>query len=458
MHTITDPEVRNLGDQKSITESMGRGRGAMVIKRQVGTTTGYYRYWKGNQSVFIKIGIYKEASKTVGLTLAQLRDKALELATTRQRISPVDLKSYLADREADRQREENIKRIQIERDASRGTLEDLINAYHLNLCRKEASSAKNVKTTLATNVIKAFPNLAKRKAADITPDDIMDILRKVLERGNTTNYNRIRSYLMAAFNLGMKADHDVRQQIHHGKRFYIDHNPVTPIPKYTDYEVVRKRQLSNAEIQQLWVNIHQGAPGWNILYSHLIRFLFACYGNRPKQLSRCLWSDIDFSARTLTFIDSKGKAAKPKKRIIPLTDRAIRILDQAREVSGDNPGPFYIGKNVAIDVRNLARYVENYNVWLENQSNTVIERFTAKDIRRTCTRLFTDCRVPAEQRFLLQSRESGTIESKHYDHDDRLSEKRDYAVIYDNYLEKIITGSLSEKVVEFDRFRRLGKK
>ncbi|WP_263081267.1 hypothetical protein [Endozoicomonas sp. Mp262] len=71
--------------------------------------------------------------------------------------------------------------------------------------------------------------------------------------------------------------------------------------------------------------------------------------------------------------------------------------------------------------------------------------------------MLTDCRVPQEQRFLLQSRKDGSVESRHYDHDDRLPEKRYYAKIYDDYLQKIIDGTADDEhnsnVVDMDRYR-----
>lgn len=74
----------------------------------------------------------------------------------------------------------------------------------------------------------------------------------------------------------------------------------------------------------------------------------------------------------------------------------------------------------------------------------------------TSVRLFTDCRVLKEHRYLLQSRQDGSAESRHYDHDDRLPEKRDVAEIYDDYLGKIIDdkiGQVENKVIDINLYR-----
>ncbi|MBO9494326.1 hypothetical protein J7438_09545 [Thalassotalea sp. G20_0] len=201
----------------------------------------------------------------------------------------------------------------------------------------------------------------------------------------------------------------------------------------------RERSLSNEELHQMWHHLESGKETWSPLYGLLLRFCFVCFDNRPGQLNDIKWSDIDFSQQTLRFIYTKGKNAIPKKRIVLLTDRALAILEQAQRISGSFDGPFIITGGSPIDIRNLGRFVGAYNDWLQNNAmakgKQPPERFTAKDLRRTATRLFTDCRVLKEHRYLLQSREDGSVESKHYDHDDRLPDKRDVAKIYDNYLD-----------------------
>ena len=278
--------------------------------------------------------------------------------------------------------------------------------------------------------------------------------------GITTTYNRFRSNVMAAFNHGMKSDYDPREQLENGKRFSIPFNPVDAIPKYAEFERVRERSLANEELQQFWFNVEEGNKGWSPLYGLLLRFCLACYGNRPEQLNHIRWTDIDFNQRTLRFIDTKGKNAVPKKRIIPLTKRALDILEKTRMISGCFEGPFTITGKAPIDISNLGTLVKDYNDWLEetarSEGKLPPERFTAKDLRRTATRLFTDKHVLKEHRYLLQSRQDGGVESRHYDHDDRIPEKREIAKIYDDYLGRIIDGTVAkpeDRVVSLDYYR-----
>ena len=443
---------------KQLVESLGRGRGALVFKLMSGTTTGYFRYWKGSQSVFVMLGVYKGVGKKSGLTSAQLRNKGLKLSALRQEIAPQDLKEHLEQKEQDRKQKEEAKRRQAEIEASQGTFQELCEAYIASLERRKSISKRKAETLLNTHCLKAFPELARRKARDIEPEDIVAILRKMIADGKTTVSNRVRSYLHAAFSYGMKADHDPRQQVEHGKQFYMSFNPVAAVRRQDDYERVRERGLSDHEIRGLWFDIDKGKVKRSPLYGLLLRLCLACYGNRPQQILRCTWDDIDFVNRTLTFIDYKGKNGTGKKRIIPLSGLAIGLLEEIKKISGSYNSPFSINGTKIIQTEHVGRLVMDYNEWLHDQAkengHELPERWTAKDLRTTATSLLIRLRIPMEQRYLLQSRENGSVESKHYDHDDRLSEKRDAARKYTAELERIIEGKELNNLVDMNEYRQ----
>ena len=288
---------------------------------------------------------------------------------------------------------EEIKR-QAQIEASRGTLEELCHIYVTSLKHRQAASAKDVKNCLNHNVMKAFPHLAARQANTITPDDLIPVFQCVLERGVTRTYNMLRSNLKAAFNLGMRADHDPREQMEHSKKFSIQFNPVDAIPRYAEFDKVRKRTLTNEELGDMWLHLDEGKEKWSPLYSLFLRFCIACFGNRTEQLNHIKWSDIGQTGKILTFIDTKGKNAAPKERTIPLTDRALNILREASLISGGFDGPFIISGKAPISMSKLGKYLGSYNDWLQekalSENQRPPERFTAKDLRRTAARIMDD--------------------------------------------------------------------
>ena len=459
---LTDLALRALKEDEYKTESLGRGRGALMVRRRGGSFLAFYRYWKGKQKNMVPLGSYKPTSKAAGFTLAQLREKALALATLRQDIAPADLKEHLEQQEKVRQQEAKERQQQEQIEASRGTLTDLIDSYVASLHRNGRKSGRQVKNMLERHCLEAFPNLKEAKARDITPDDIVGIISRMIDEGLKSHCNRVRSYLHAAFAYGLKADHDPLHITTEGKRFNLAFNPVAAVPRQAQFEQVRKRRLNDDEIRDMWQNIEKGKPTWSPLYGLLARFCLACYGNRPDQLNKVTWNDIDYQKRSLVFVDSKGKNAIPKERVIPLSQKSLDILSQAKAIDDarrlkagqdeESKWPFSVTGKAPISVYNLAKFVQAYNK--QYQPDEDYEPWTAKDLRRTATSLLTRLRIPKEQRYLLQSREDGSIESKHYDHDDRLPEKREAARAYTAELERIIEGKDDQKLADMEEYRR----
>ena len=440
---IENMVVDNKRKTKISEQVDGRDDGTIVYKKQGDAVAVYYRYRSNGSDKTIFICRY--GRNQGGYTLSEIREIGRGYARTKREVAPVGLKEHLEQVELEKERAREALRLEQEAENRLGSLEDLCRAYVGSLFRKEAASARDVERCLERNLIKPFSQLCLRKANTITTDDLMPVFRSVLDRGVTREYNMFRGNLGAAYNFCLKADYDPRHLLENGKKFRLQYNPVAAIPKYTEFERVLERTLNNDEIYRFWHCLGENYTGSDPIYGLLARFCLACFGNRPEQLNDVRWTDIDRNLNTLRFVDSKGKNAKPKKRIIVLTQQACDILDQVAERTGNYEWPFTIKGKQPIRVDSLGHYIADYNDWLHQQAleqdQEPPERFTMRDFRRTATRMFTDCRVPKEQRYLLQSRQDGSIESKHYDHDDRLAEKRDVAKIYEDYLDRIISNS-----------------
>lgn len=432
---ITDRAIKGLSHDQTITEHFQRGCGCLMIRRRADKFVGYYRYWKGDSKRMVNIGAYRVSDKSAGFTLAELRDKALKLARLRQEIAPQDLKQYLQQEENNRLTalREVAHKEKIE--ASRGTLKEMFDSYIAMLESRGASDARNAAGMFKRYCEKPFLEIANKKARFITPDDIILILRRMLNKGVTTGCNHARAYLHAAFAYGIKADNDPVHLNTSGKRYGISHNPVSNIPRQVQFEHVRDRKLSDTEIRDLWFTEKK----INRVYWLLLKFCLACYGNRPQQLLRCTWEDVDFQSRTLTFIDSKGKGAKKRKQVIPLSALAMGILEELHSITGNNNWLFSLYGRVPVCITSISIAARELQPGKES-------RWTPKDIRRTATGILTRLKIPQEQRYLLQSRTDGSIESKHYIHDDRLSEKREPARQYTAELEKIIRNEVVQVI------------
>lgn len=439
MKILTDAEVRSTPEGKTKTESLGRGNGALLFWRERGTINCYYRYYSGSRPTLVQIGPFKESKAGVGYKLADCRERANDLAKTKREIGKQDLKQYL-EMEAEKARLAQLEVLrQKEIDATRGSLADLISAYVLQMERDGKESFKEVKRALEVNVVVPYPHLASKKARDITPDDICDIVSTVFDRGARSQADKIRTYLHAAFKYGGDADYDPARR--GSKRFNLPFNPVGVVKKDTQANKTHDRVLTNNELKDLYLNIHH-AYKVGIISACLVRMMIASAGQRPKMLLRSTWDNYDFVRRTITLTERKGRG-KPRPHIIPMTARMMRILRIVQAHNGDLLGPFHTadGKEMGLDsLKNVFKYWHNHRVNKATEFNLAEPaKFSARDIRRTITNLITDAGVRPEDNDQLQSHDQTGIVKKHYDRHTHIHRKRAAIRLYDRRLSYVLT-------------------
>ena len=264
----------------------------------------------------------------------------------------------------------------------------------------------------------------------------------MIKKGLTTQSNRVRSYLSGAFTHGLEADLDPLVQATHGKRFYLKTNPAAPVPRQSQFERARIRVLSYEEIQHLWENITSVSS--HKAYTLMFRFMLATGGNRPEQLSQIRWSDIDMNRRVFTFVDLKGN--KPRTQVMPLTKRAMDVLEELEPITGMYEHPFSTNGKTTIDAESLSDILAKLNT-------RTADSYVPKDIRRTATNLLIEAGVRQEHRYLVQSRSDGSIETRHYANSNRLTDKRKALKAYDDLLGRIISG-IEKPVIDLEEYRQ----
>lgn len=428
---ITDLQLRHL--KGKLSEPLGyRGMGRLQFRRRsTGQIEAYYVYAFEGSPFSLKIGAY-DRTGIIGFTLAHCRKQAQEFAALHK--EHPHLKRWL---------EEEQRRIEREQAAAAacGTFADLIDSYVDYLRTQNRSSADAVQRELTVSVKKAFPELARKRACDVIPDDIVDILRGMLERGVTTGANRLRSMLLTAFNRGLRADNDPRHISKQGKRFRLTFNPVAAVPTQPDFERARDRVLTKDELRALWTGIDI-APAVGALMADLVRLLIATGGQRPKQLLAAPWTAYDFERNVVTIVDRKGRGARARQHLVPLTSRAIEILARVRRSTGHLKYPFACLETTPFEVNALGRAIARYREFLVDQARTdgrpEPEHFMGKDIRRTIKNVMIDAGIGRDVRNLIQNHGLTGVDYRYYDKSDHLHEKREGLAQYDKYLEKLL--------------------
>jgi len=410
----------------------GRGSGSLMFKI-AGENRGefYFRYHNGTKRKLTKLGNFKATKGKAGLSLEEAREKAQELSKVYR--EDKDVKGVLEDK-AHAQEE---ARQQREAKKAQGTFEQLIESYVNQMRAAGKPSATEVERSIERAVFKPYPKLKKKKASDISTQEIKGVLARMIEDGITTQSNRVRSYLLAAFNHGMKQENNPRVYLEEATRFNIAFNPVAAIPKQTDFEKVGENVITESEIKDLWYELPK-TERVGFVISALIRFALATGGQRLKQILSTPWERYDLEARTMEILDSKGKGEQVRAHVVPLNDLAMSILDELRPFTGLAIYPFAGGshgnsKDKHIRPDSIPLALSRYR-----DANEGVD-FKAADIRRTCKTIMARHGIRKEMRDRIHNHSLNDIATKHYDRHDYLEEKRAVMGQWNDILALILT-------------------
>ena len=264
MPSLTDGAIRQAikrvaksRQQMSLADGEGRGTGRLVLilKPMPARVTAEWmaQQWRAGRRTKSKIGSYP----------------ALSLSGARE-IFKRDFADTILKGSS----------IKIAVDARPGTVADLFEAYVKNLKDSGKPSWPKVENCLNMIVDTLGGN---RLARDVTPDDVLGILRPIYERGKRALADHVRSYIRSAFSWGIKSERDYRTSS--PRRFRLLHNPAADIP--TEPKVVGTRWLNEP-------NLCSSIAGSNALTRPCIRLTpalsaFSCLpDNGWKKLLPCI--------------------------------------------------------------------------------------------------------------------------------------------------------------------------
>jgi len=194
--------------------------------------------------------------------------------------------------------------------------------------------------------------------SDIRRRDIIAMLERIRATAPIQS-NRVRAVLHGLWGYAVEAE-------------LAEANPVAAIKrKYK--EKPRERSLSEDEIKTLWSALPAAPMGEAV---QRILKLVLLSGQRKGEVCAMEWSDIDLSNKLWTIPETKFKGKRPHE--VPISDAAMAILDQQREIKINR----WVFPSVSDD-RPIAGTSVDHAVrrWLEN--GLKIEHWTPHDLRRT---------------------------------------------------------------------------
>ena len=312
-----------------------------------------------------------------------------------------------------------------------GTLAQLLESYLSAMKANGKRSVKSVRHSLQTYVIDPFPQLVNRQASTIEADDIVDILRRMISNGITTHSNRVRSYLSAAFNHGLKQEHNPRFYTEEGVKFNLKYNPVSSVPAQDDFERVGDHVISEEEIKTIWNELENES----LIVSLLVKLALAT-GQRAGELNRMEWADIDFEEKTMTIPNTVSK--NKTDHVVPLEALAMSVIHSLHKLTGKCDHLFTGNHKGKLLNGKIMHNSTASRIISEFCKQKKIDKFITRDIRRTFKTLAGKAGVSKEVRDRLQNHALKDVSTKHYDRYDYLAEKREGMKVWNDYLRLIL--------------------
>ncbi len=298
-----------------------RGEGRLGVSVGVtGQKIFIYRYfWEGAKQQ-IKIGQYMQE-----FSLAQAEEAGRKIAAQLQQgINP----------KADQEEKARAKKQADREAAQKGSVQDLFEAYTDNMKQDGKRTFAAVLASLEKETRDIIPPTTKAK--DVTTEHIKLILAKMIRRGAEVQSNRVRSYLMAAFNYGLKHDNNPAS-MGRGVLFGLSDNPVRNIPKQKQAEKVGQGCLTLDELKMLLATFGDVlGVGW--LTAKLLALIVYTGGQRPYELLTARWENINWGEKT--FLIPSEFSKNKREHLLPLTTSALQVLEHIREHSPASPWVF----------------------------------------------------------------------------------------------------------------------
>lgn len=391
---------------------LDRGGALQARKLANGAVQLYWRYSLGGKTSREPIGVYdpcappKKLQPTPrGYGLAAALERCRELADVHaERAQTGGLREVKAER-----RKTFIAHKAAEAAKSERTLQKLLDAYVAHLKTQGRRSHVDAHQIFKRHITQAWPGFAEAPAVDLTPDQVLDMLRRLIEAGKGRTANKLRSYLRAAYQCAL----DVRTTASIPvvfKSFEVVFNPAAQTRRSPQFDRADKRPFSKAELQAYWRLIFdRSGPEAVALRLHLLTG-----GQRVEQFVRLKWADV--SDEALTIFDAKGRPGQgPRAHQIPLLKPARADVGQLKR-QGEFALSTTEGKK-PVSVRTLAG-------WARDVVGDTIDGFQLKRIRSGVETLLAGAGVSREIRGHLQSHGLTGVQARHYDGHDYMPEKR----------------------------------
>ena len=394
-HALKRVEQRQ--KQENLTDGEGRGTGRLllVLKPMPTRVTAEWmaQQWRDGKRTKKKIGAYPSMS------LREARE-----------IFSRDFANVI----------QKGRSIKIATDTRPGTVADLFQGYVANL--KDAGKPSWKETEKGLNKI-ADTLGRNRLAREIEPEEIVELIRPIYERGARSMADHVRCYIHAAYSWGMKSDNDYRNTS--PRRFGIPFNPASGIP--TEPKVQGTRWLTEEEFVQLYRWLE--CPDTPVTPSYLRAMqVLMLTGQRVEEIARLHVDQWDAEERIIDWSTTKNL----QPHAVPVPSLAAELIES---IKPNEHGWFFPS---AKDPSKPVSHGTLYSFVWRQRDRGVIPYVTNRDLRRTFKTLAGKAGVPKEIRDRLQNHALQDVSSKNYDRWNYMPEKRAGMAKWDKFVRALL--------------------
>jgi integrase len=390
-------EVKRTRKQQLLVDGEGRGTGRLVLilkpmPTRV-TATWMAQQWRDGRRTKTTLGSYP----------------AMSLSEARE-IFDRDYAQLILDKRS----------VKVGRDTRPGTVSDLFDGYVAHLKGENKPSCSDVEQQLNKAADVIGPSVLAR---EVTPDDVLTVLRPIYARGKRSMADHVRGYIRAAFSWALKSEHDYRSSS--PRRFNLVSNPAVAIP--TERKVVGTRWLDEDEFVRLYRWLECPDAPVHPPYTRAVRIIMLT-GQRVEEIARLHVDQWDAKERIIDW--SRTKNGKP--HAIPVPSVAAELIES---IKPNEHGWLFPS---AMDPTKPVRAGTLYSFMWRQREREVIPIVTNRDLRRTWKTLAGKAGVSKEIRDRLQNHALQDVSSRSYDRWNYLPEKRAGMTKWDRYIRSLL--------------------
>ena len=325
------------------------------------------------------------------------------------------------------------KALRVAYHGERPTVERMFQAYVADMKDNGKASAAEVERMLLLAKYNAADALGRnRLAAEVEEADVVGYVAWFYKRGHRGAADKARSYVSSAYGWAKKAANDYTAE--HRQDWGIRTNPAADVRKDHGAVGTRERNLSSAELRELWHAARMDGQCFSLESAACVRLLIAC-GQRVQETLRIDGAEIDLDGATWNMPAHKTKGRK-RPHSIPLPRQVLPILRELIAVHGDGPlFPARTGsKGGLIDHRSIKQALDR---WLALEGTTVAT-FQTRDLRRTWKSRTGELDMDPFICDLIQQHAQGGTSKKRYNRADYLPKMRREMAKWEAWMDDVL--------------------